>query len=322
MQAKGSVPDVAVLAFKASDLERERPERRLVRLFLESKTANTRRAYGLDLWTFASFVGVSSREEAAVLLLSRSGGAANALVLEYRTALVERGLSPATVNRRLAAVRSLVDGARLVGMVAFSLDVPGLKSRAYRDTRGPARATVRDLLAEIAKRTDPKGRRDYALVRLLYDLALRREEAVTLDLADLDLAAGSVAVLGKGRAEREPMTLPEPTKAALVAWLAVRGDHPGRLFTNLDRAGQGTGGLSGRSVHRIVRGYGLEIGATVRPHGLRHSAITNALDVTNGNLRSVRRFSRHLDVRTVERYDDNRTDEAGRVARLVAGTVE
>jgi hypothetical protein len=57
----------------------------------------------------------------------------------------------------------------------------------------------------------------------------------------------------------------------------------------------------------------------VRPHGLRHEAITSALDKTNGDVRTVQRFSRHADTRTVLLYDDRRRDVAGDVAKLVAG---
>jgi len=59
----------------------------------------------------------------------------------------------------------------------------------------------------------------------------------------------------------------------------------------------------------------------VRPHGLRHAAITDALDLTNGNVREVQRFSRHKDMRVVNAYDDNRTDMAEKVAWMVAANV-
>jgi integrase/recombinase XerC len=54
---------------------------------------------------------------------------------------------------------------------------------------------------------------------------------------------------------------------------------------------------------------------------LRHASITEALDATGGNIRAVQRFSRHKDVRVIERYDDNRQDLAGDVARKVAASV-
>ena len=159
--------------------------------------------------------------------------------------------------------------------------------------------------------------RDKALVRLLHDVALRREEACALDVEDLDLEAGTVAILGKGRASKEKLTLPEPTKDALRAWLHVRGSEPGPLFHNFDRAAKGRR-LTGRSVHRMIGRLGKDVGLTVRPHGLRHSAITEALEVTQGNIRAVARFSRHKQMAVIAVYDDCRRDLGGEVARLVA----
>jgi integrase/recombinase XerC len=66
----------------------------------------------------------------------------------------------------------------------------------------------------------------------------------------------------------------------------------------------------------MVRELGRRLGMKVWPHGLRHAAITEALDLTGGNVRAVQRFSRHRDVRVLERYDDNRRDLGGEVAKL------
>src|SRR5262249_37287337 len=146
-------------------------------------------------------------------------------------------------------------------------------------------------------RRDAKGLRDRALLRLLFDLGLRRAEAVRLDVADLDLQAGTVEVLGKGRSQKVRLTLPGPTRGALAAWLAARGSEPGPLFTSCDRAGKGSGRLTGAAVYTIVRRLGNKAGlGAVRPHGLRHAAITEALDLTNGDGRAVQRFSRHRDL--------------------------
>jgi integrase/recombinase XerC len=57
----------------------------------------------------------------------------------------------------------------------------------------------------------------------------------------------------------------------------------------------------------------------VRPHGLRHAAITEALRLTRGDVRAVQRFSRHRDLWTLTLYDDNRADLAGEIARQLAG---
>ena len=98
------------------------------------------------------------------------------------------------------------------------------------------------------------------------------------------------------------------------------GIDRGPLFINFDRAGKGNGRLTSTSLYRIVRDLGKKIDLKVRPHGLRHAAITEALDLTNGNVRAVQRFSRHRDLRILNVYDDNRTDLAGEVARKVAAT--
>ena len=313
--------EAALVPLQASPLSLESaPSHRLVEAFFAGRNVRTLEAYRQDLETFRAFVGAASVDEAAGLLLSRGHGEANALGLSYRAELLERGLAPSTVNRRLAALRSLVKLARTLGLVAWTLEVEGVKSKAYRDTRGPGRAGFRRLLDELEERADGKAKRDLAAVRLLYDLALRRGEVVSLDLEDVDLEAGTVDVLGKGRTERVRLTLPEPTREALRAWMEARGAEPGPLFLNFDRAGKG-GRLTGRSLHRIVKALGLKAGLEVRPHGLRHAAITEALDLLKGDVRKVQRFSRHRDLRTLNRYNDNREDLGGEVARLVAAGV-
>lgn len=164
-----------------------------------------------------------------------------------------------------------------------------------------------------------KSRRDHAIIRLLFDLALRREEVVRLDRDDVDLPGKRVSILGKKRTQKEWLSLPQPTASALVVWIRMRGEGPGALFINLDRRGRRER-LTGRSVHRIVRALGerARLGI-VRPHGLRHAAITAALDLTGGNVRAVQRFCRHRDLRTLTLYDDNRLDLGGEIARRLAG---
>src|SRR5262249_35191138 len=164
---------------------------------------------------------------------------ANETVLHFRTALQARGLAPATINRRLAALRSLVKLARTLGLVSWVLEVEGVRAESYRDTRGPGHAGFRKLLLTLAGRRDTKAVRDRALLRLLYDLGLRRAEVVGLNVADVDLDGGTVAVLGKGRSQKVLLTLPAATRDALAAWLAVYGLTSGPLFTPLDRASRG-----------------------------------------------------------------------------------
>ena len=220
-----------------------------------------------------------TRGPGSALLVNLPHGTANAMALAYRASLVNRGLKSATIARRLAALRSVVKMARTVGVVAWALDVNSPKAEPYRDTKGPgvdgwrAMLTVARLAAESGR---PKALRDLAIIRTLHDLALRRGELVVLDLADLDVDAGTVAVVGKGRTESVPLTLPDPTRDALAHWLDARGLEPGPLFVRLDRAADGPDRLTDTAVFLVVRDLGRKAGLKkpVRPHGLRHEAIT------------------------------------------------
>jgi integrase/recombinase XerC len=295
---------------------------RLVESFLSGRNARTLVAYRQDLEDFRAFVKAEDLDQAARLLLSRGHGEANGLALDYKSSLLERGLQAATVNRRLAALRSLVKLSRTLGMVPWFLEVENVPAESYRDTRGPGKTGFAALLDQAVQvRNRKKAVRDRAVLRLLYDLALRRGELVALDLGDVDLPSGTVAILGKGRSQKELLTLPEPTKNVLAEWLETRGPEPGPLFVNLDRAGKGDGRLTGNGLFKIVRGLGQRKGLKVRPHGLRHSGITAACKAAQANgmdLEEVMDFSRHKSVRTLMVYRDRERNVQGQIAALVA----
>ena len=285
----------------------------LLALFLESHSPTTMAAYRRDLEDFAVFCE-SPTELAIADLLALSAGEANRRALAYRTHLRQRKLSPATINRRLAALRSLSKLARLLGQTVWVLEVTNLASEAYRDTRGPGRENVQKMLV-LAERSP----RDHAILRLLYDLGLRRAEVCSLEVADFE--ATRLWVLGKGRLERSPLELPLPTRRALTDWLAVRGSAPGALFTNQDRSNKGDGRLSGRSVHRIVAKYAESLGVSARPHGLRHTAITEACKAATAagiGIEEVLDFSRHKSLAVLMRYRDRERNVQGTLAALVA----
>jgi integrase/recombinase XerC len=295
---------------------------RLLAAFLSGRSPRTLRAYRGDVADFARWCGCETPGAAVQLLRAGGAGRANETALAYRAHMAERGLAAATVARRLAALRSLVRMGRLLGACSFSLEVEAPQVEPLRDSRGPGVAGVKALLDELARRpAGPARSRDTALVRALYDLGLRRAEACDLDVEGLDLAAGCCWILGKGRRQRERLTLPRPTRAALSAWLADRGGAPGPLFVALDRAHRGHR-LTGAAVYAVVRGLGEAAGVRARPHGWRHAAITQALGATNGDVRAVQRFSRHKDIRIIQRYDDSRADLAGGVAKRVAEGLE
>ena len=253
---------------------------------------------------------------------------AQRLVL-YREEMRAKGLAPATINRRLAAVRSLLKMCYRLGL--SSVDgrnlIDGEKTKAYRDTRGTDLNHLKQLLA-LPDRSTLRGKRDYALLRLLCDNALRRAEVCALTVADFQPDEKRLAILGKGRTEKEFITL-HPSSAAAVAAYILASEHKekqereGPLFLTCDHRPQFAGtGLTSNGLYEVVKTCGSKIGLKLSPHKLRHSAITVALDKTGGDVRRVQKLSRHVKLETLILYDDNRTDQQGEITMLLGDLLE
>lgn len=287
------------------------------------KKAITLESYGRDLADFAAWTGFTP-EQSAGRFLSLDGGRANAVALGYLEHLQVRGLASATVNRRIASLRSLVKAARLIGAVNWALELPTPKSVPYRDTRGPGRAGFLRMVAEARKQADPLKSRNLALLWMLYGRALRRSEAIGVRFPeDVDLPGKRLRILGKHRHDREWVTIPDATIRAVTDWIAVRGQEPGPLLYRLDRGGSKEGPedrrpLTGNAVQKIIGGLGDLAGIRVRPHGLRHAAITDVLDATRGDHRRAQRFGRLKSPNVLVHYDDNREDLGGEAANIIA----
>jgi integrase/recombinase XerC len=305
--------------------------RRLVMRWIAPLKSETRRSYLTSLAEFATFLGARlgrevGPEEAAGHLIGAGPGQANALAAAWQAELRGR-FAAGSVNVRTAALRSLVKVANEDADVSWVLRVRSLKVRVLKDTRGPGLDGYVAMLDTAEQRGGAKGARDAALLATLYELGLRRGEVVSLDLEHLDLARGTVSVLGKARDERETLTLPPATRATLARWLEVRGSEAGPLFYNLDTSRKArTRRLSGAGVWAVVKAIGraaaVELPAgdvlrgpleRVRPHGLRHAAITDKLEA-GSPIQDVQKFSRHMDLRLLSVYDDRRKDIAGDLA--------
>ena len=293
----------------------------LVKAFLAGRTPRTMEAYAEDMARFAKHLAVETAGQAMGHLISLSPGEGNAVLLGYRAAMVDSGLSPATVNRRLSAVRSAIKLARTLGMTNWTPEVDGVSVQIYRDTRGPGLHGTRTILNRASAQDAVKGARDVAIVRLMFDLGLRRGEVQGLDLDDIDAANRRLWIKGKGRTQKEQRTLPAATLAALETWIVARRTvakaGEAAVFVGLGKKKRGER-ISGRSMHRLIAELGADVGIKTRPHGLRHASITAALDAHNGDIRAVQQHARHASPQTTMRYDDNRKDLAGKIAESLA----
>lgn len=218
-------------------------------------------------------------------------------------------ITPATINNRLCSLRSFLKYARLQNLTKLSAeDVSGEKAVAYRDTTGVSPEKIADILEQCDRQTE-KGRRNYAMLLLLWENALRRAEVVNNDVCHFDRENLGLHIMGKGRNEREPIAITRKVCDAITESLCdrtkIRMSDP--LFvatTNVTPLKR----LSSEGLYAIVREYAKNAGISrvMSPHRIRHSSVTAYLDASGGDLRSAQSFTRHKDPKTLAIYDDNR----------------
>ncbi|PXA96828.1 integrase, partial [Nostoc sp. 3335mG] len=145
----------------------------------DKRSLNTKREYQKDLKDFFLFVAKKEPSRDLVLeFLHLEQRHAVAVVLKYKAHLIKKKLAEATVNRRLSAIKSMVEMGRRLGVCNFSLDdVKGERVETYRDTTGIPATDYAQVIALVDQNT-LKGKRDYAILRLLWDNGLRRNEIV------------------------------------------------------------------------------------------------------------------------------------------------
>jgi len=244
-------------------------------------SAATRRAYGSDLRAFAAWYGERPLEDVDVRVLAD-------YIAELGRARPGGKLAPATVARRLAAVRSLL---RFTLGPAHVPEAPLAPRRGRRLPDAPKLAEVEALLAQFTAPAGPLALRNRALLELVYSAGLRSAEAVGLDLGDVDFEQEHVHVRnGKGAKER---VVPLGEEAGL--WLAryLRDARPG-----LARGAE-------NAIFLSVSGRRLDTSTLRRilphPHRLRHAFATHLLE-GGADLRVIQELLGHASLSTTQIY--------------------
>ena len=284
------------------------------------RSPHTRRVYRRDIENFLADLNLALGK---FLTLDRFE--AYALVSRYKGELIQKELKSATINRRLAAIKSLVSFSYNCGHCEFMLEaVKSEKLSAYRDTTGIDPEAFKTVLGGI-DRTSLKGIRDYALLLLLWSNALRRSEVSKANIGDFDQKERTLRIFGKGKGNNsEFVSLGSGTVNAIKSWLEARGEHqPDKALFCSVNIGYRDGRLCPQAIYDIVKSRCQSAGITkpMSPHRVRHSSITAALEATGGDVRRVQKLSRHSSLNTLLIYDDNRKNHQGEVTDLLDSLV-
>ncbi|MFQ5894346.1 MAG: tyrosine recombinase [Nitrospinota bacterium] len=275
---------------------KESLERFLEFLRVEKRLSeNTLIAYGRDVGAF-----LAHAEKEGV---GTPGELVRPVLLSHLKALADSGLSPASVRRKVAAVRRfcrfLKEEATLGEDMASELRSPAAWRRLPRVL---SEEEVALLIAQPDPRT-PRGVRDAALLELLYATGVRASELVGLRLNQVHLEAGFLLALGKGSRERV-VPVGEAALARLRNYLEgarealLRGKRSEFLFVSARGKP-----LTRQGFWKLLRHYALRAGLRrgVGPHMVRHSFASHLL-ARGADLRALQLMLGHADIATTEVY--------------------
>ncbi len=252
-------------------------------------------AYGSDLNAVCRFLKKRSVSEPT--RISREE------ILIYLALLDKRGYSARTRARKVSCLkgffRFLTERGRITEDPTELIDSPSLPKRIpqYLQT-----TEVETLLA-APDRSTLEGRRDGAMLELLYATGLRVSELVGLSVSGIDLEMGCVIVMGKGSKERV-VPIGVPASKAILDYMTrdrpilLHGKRSDALFVTR-RAKAMTRQAFWKIVKKCSRGAG--IAKEISPHTLRHSFATHLVQ-NDADLRAVQMMLGHADISTTEIY--------------------
>ena len=207
------------------------------------------------------------------------------------------GLSPKSLQRLLSSCRSLFRQLTREGLLAHD-PLAGVRGpKVHRKL--PQVLDVDEATALVeGDSNDALGVRDRAMLELFYSSGLRLSELIGLRWLDLDLDAGEVRVLGKGRKTRIV-----PVGRHAIAALRALGEAEGRESESPVFRGRNGAPISPRTVQARMKTLAIRQGFAkhVHPHLLRHTFASHMLE-SSGDLRAVQELLGHADIATTQIY--------------------
>ncbi len=256
---------------------------------------NTLESYQRDLIKYLNFL----RQQQ----LERLEDASRKTITQFLMEEKERGLSPATLTRNLASIRSFYNFLLLEQVVQRN---PAAETETPRQEKKlPHVLSFQDveLLLEQPKTKDAIGLRDKAMLELLYATGIRVSELVSLGINSINLKTGFLRCEGKGSKER---MIPLGSMALFSLQEYLQSGRPKLLKVRNEKAfflNQHGRRLTRQGFWKIFKKYTMQakISKEVTPHSMRHSFATHLLE-NGADLRSVQEMLGHADISTTQIY--------------------
>jgi integrase len=226
---------------------------------------------------------------------------------------------PATVNKMLAAVKGVLRACWRLGQMTAeeyhrTADLPAVRGSTLPKGRALTLGELRALFVACAEDPSATGRRDAAMLAVLYGAGVRRAELVALNVNDYDGKSGALSVrAGKGRKERVVYAT-NGARAALQVWLAIRGEPEvthDALFVRIRKGNVlTTARLTDQAVYYVLANRLVQAGVqNTSPHDLRRTFISTLWDAGVDGA-TIQQLAGHASITTTARYD--RRDEVAK----------
>lgn len=272
-------------------------------------SAHTVKAYLKDLDQFATYLvegpaALASNDEPQTLDATPSilGKAGRNDVRAFLGHIQTAGGTPRTSARKLASIRAAYKFYVRVGAISDNPAVSVKTPKLARDL--PDVLTIPEVTAvlDAPDASEALGIRDKAILETLYSSGVRASELAALTMKDIDMAGGTIRVLGKRSKERIAQ-LGTYSLDALNEYFRVRNQlgNPTHTFAFVNFRG---GPLTTRSVQRIVEKYVKQVlpgRNEISPHTFRHSFATHMLDA-GADLRVIQELLGHESLSTTQIY--------------------
>jgi site-specific recombinase XerC len=234
-------------------------------------------------------------------------------VIALVAALREDGYAPNTSSLYVNAIRGVTNEAWRQSLISHEhlLKMRSVKPMAgTRLSKGKniRRTLIRELMDVCAADPRPQGRRDAAIIAILYGSGMRKSESVNLDLAQIDFAERSLQVTGKGNKQ---LIKYAPTWAFTVLndWLELRRSclpegqsDDAFLFNRIRRGSHITRDrITKHAIYFIAKQRGRQIGMDIMPHDFRRSFITRVIE--EHDLSIAQKLAHHANISTTASYD-------------------